>query len=351
MLWNHSLACVLKSNAYGHGLEEVYRALAPLKPEILCLNYLYEAKLIRELGYRGRLILVGPSFAYELEDAYKLKVEITIGCESLFLAWLESSNKCLVHLEFDTGLSRQGLYVHKSLLYLEKIKAYKVFLRGITTHFSDVEDVTKQHYAQKQLDRFLQVDKTFCALGVNYERHAAASAPALILKEARFDLCRIGISLYGFWPSDLTRLSYLSQNKVLLPLKPVLTWKTKVASVREIKSGSFVGYGCSYRASSDLKIATLPVGYHEGYPRTLSNSGAYVLCGGVRCSLLGRVCMNMIIVDVSQCSDIYVGDEVTLLGEEGSEVIKAEDLALWANTIQYEIVTRIHPRVERCLLS
>ena len=345
------LAPVLKSNAYGHGLKESYEALASFCPEIICVNYLFEAKLLRALGFKGGLLVVGPVFPEEFEEALFLDAEVTIGGEKVWKAWLKSEKKSKVHLKFDTGLSRQGLSVEKAADYAKDLIPFKENLKGISTHFANVEDVTSQSYAERQLLAFEKVDRTFKSLDFSYERHVSASAPGLLLEKARFDFCRVGISLYGFWPSSLTRVSFLSQKSKLIELKPVLSWKTKIASVRSIKAGTAVSYGCTFTASSDMKVAVLPIGYYEGYPRAASNRGAYVLCQGKRCQILGRICMNMMVIDVSHLEKPSSGESVTLIGRDGRELIRAEDLAGWADTIQYEIVTRIHPELPRKLLS
>lgn len=198
-LGESSVAPVLKSNAYGHGFKETYEALSPLNPPILCVNYSFEAELLRKFGYKNRILLVGPGFESDLKACFELKAELVIGGEDLFGKWLTAKNKCKVHLKFDTGLSRQGLYCEKAKEYCEKIKPFSEYLQGVTTHFANVEDVTGQNYAELQLKLFLRVHKIFREfLGIPYELHASASAPSLLLKEARFDFCRIGISLYGF---------------------------------------------------------------------------------------------------------------------------------------------------------
>ena len=345
------VAPVLKSNAYGHGLKEVYEALRELNPDILCVNYLREGQILRDLGYLGRIISVGPSLFSDFELAVDFKVELTVGSEELLESWLNLENKPLIHLKFDTGLSRQGLYVHKADFYAKKMEAFPSYLSGLTTHFANVEDVTSQKFADKQLEGFLKADGAFRALKLfSYQRHAAASAPSLLLKKAHFDFCRIGISLYGFWPSSSTKLSFFSENQTLLALEPVLVWKSKLTSLLKIKSGSYVGYGCSYRASRDMLVGILPVGYYEGFPRLLSNSGAYVLIRGKRCPVLGRVCMNMTILDLSAVLDAEVGDEITLIGKDQSEELNAEEIAAWAQTIQYELVTRISPELPRLIV-
>ena len=160
---------------------------------------------------------------------------------------------------------------------------------------------------------------------------------------------RLGISLYGLWPSRETLVSSRERQLRPLDLRPVLSWKPRVAQIKQIPRGAFVGYGCTWRATRDTRLAVLPVGYHEGYDRRLSNQG-HVLVGGHRAPVRGRVCMNMTLVDVSDVPEVALEDEVVLLGAQGDERISAETLAGWCGTIHYEVVSRIHPSLPRVVV-
>jgi alanine racemase len=169
----------------------------------------------------------------------------------------------------------------------------------------------------------------------------------MLLHKSRYDLCRIGISLFGFWPSQPTKLSYLQLNDRVEELRPALSWKTRVAQVKVVKAGKFVGYGCTFRVLRDSQIAVLPVGYFEGYPRIAGRSHSHVILRGQRCPIVGRVCMNMMMIDVSHLKEIKVGEIVTLIGEEDGEIISSHDVAAWSETIHYELVSRINPSLTR----
>ncbi len=347
ILGHRHVAPVLKSNAYGHGIETVYSILADKQPAFICVNYLYEGKLLRSLGYQARILVVGPAMPDELDEAAEIDAEIVIGNETLLQAWLSTRSKPNVHIKFDTGMSRQGFRPSRADHVLDSFAENFDLLAGVCTHFANVEDVTEHNYAQKQLNAFQEVCGTFDNAKPGILKHAASSASALILQESRFDLNRVGIALYGLWPSPATRLSYLQTFHQVEELRPVMSWYCRIATVKEIEKNQFVGYGCTFRAHRDMKIAVLPVGYFEGFPRIAGHHQSHVIIQGSRCPIIGRVCMNMMTVDVSHLSEVNVGEKVTLLGEVGGERITAEMIADWSQTIHYEIVSRINPSIPR----
>jgi alanine racemase len=167
-----------------------------------------------------------------------------------------------------------------------------------------------------------------------------------LFNRTHLDLARVGIALYGLWPSRETYVSCLERGKPSLDLKPVMSWKTRIAQVKDVPEGAYVGYGCAWRATRPTRIAVLPIGYYEGYARELS-SLAHVLIHGKRAPVRGRICMNMCMVDVTDIQGARLEDEVVLLGRQGDESVTAEQLAAWAHTISYEIVSRIHPSLPR----
>jgi alanine racemase len=345
------VAPVLKSNAYGHGLAEVYGALAAESPPWLCTNYVAEAAKLRELGYKGRLLVVGPAVARELPEAEALHAELVIGNQEVLSAWLARPAPCRVHVKIDTGMSRQGFAPAEAAAVAARLAGHKDKVAGVCTHFANVEDVTDHAYASQQLKLFGKARQAFQQAGFAPLYHAASSASALIMDEVRFDLARVGVSLYGVWPSPLTRVSYLQLNDRVIDLKPVLSWRTEVTTVKKVQAGQFIGYGCTYRANRDLRIAVLPIGYYEGFPRLASESPSYVLIRGERCPLVGRICMNMLMVDTTHLPHVEVGDRVTLIGQDGAETLAAAEVAAWAKTIHYELLTRLHPEIPRRLVG
>jgi len=176
-------------------------------------------------------------------------------------------------------------------------------------------------------------------------KHSANSAATLLFPETHFEMVRPGIATYGMWPSDETFLSFSGERDAKISLVPALSWKTKIAQIKTVPSGEFIGYGCTYKTTRDSKIAILPVGYYDGYDRGIS--GAHVLIHGKRAALRGRVCMNIIMVDVTDIPEASLEDEVVLMGKSGEEVISPEQFAKWAGTINYEVTTRINERIPR----
>ena len=346
-----TLVPIIKSNAYGHGLHELYKILTDVKPTYIGVNYLYEAKELRTLGFKGNILIVGPVKPHDLNLADQIKAEIFIGDHPTKEAWLASSAKPNIHVKFDTGMSRQGFHPENVKEVIQQLSPHKEKLKGICSHFANVEDVLEYDYAKLQLDRFSRIVAECKDLGLKPIAHISASASTLILKESLFDMTRVGISLYGLWPSQSTKLSYSKLYDKVADLTPALEWKTEVAAIKTVQSGQFIGYGCTYKAPNDMKVAVLPIGYYEGYPRISSNNSSYVLIKGQRCSIVGRICMNMMMVDVSHVKGVQPLDEVTLIGQDGGETLSAATVSDWAQTIHYEFLTRLCPEIPRHIVD
>lgn len=248
-------------------------------------------------------------------------------------------------------MSRQGFLPNQIDTLIESLTdKYRENLYGLCSHFANVEDVLEQEYALLQLQRFQEATKKFQKAGFKLSTHLASSASTLLSFKTHFSMTRTGISLYGLWPSDKTKLSYHNQNHKLVNLQPVLSWYTHVAMTKTIEEGTFIGYGCSYRANKKLKLAVLPVGYYEGYPRLAGSRGAYVLIRGKRCPVIGRICMNMMMVDITHVEQLEDKEKVTLIGRDQSETITAAELASWADTIHYELLCCLNPDIPRRII-
>ncbi|MBC61293.1 MAG: alanine racemase [Zetaproteobacteria bacterium] len=348
---NGALPCfVLKSNAYGHGLKEVYKTLEQDNPGWISVFYLEEAMKLRTYGYQGQILLLYPvRTSAEIKEVTRLAADMIISNTDTLQKWIEAPQKPRAHIKIDTGLSRLGFKPEEFHAVLDQILPFSDKLVGILTHFANIEDVSKQDYGMKQIREFNQCLHIAKKKKLNLLQHASASAAAMLLNDlAHYDMCRIGISLYGLWPSDLTRLSFLANNKKSFTISPVLSWKTRIVEIQNIQKDTYVGYGCSFKSTKNMKIAILPVGYHDGYPRNLSNGGhAYVLCRERICKILGRICMNMMIIDISDNPNIKQDDIVTLIGVDGKEDLSADLIASWSGTINYEVLSRIHQSIER----
>ena len=346
------MAPVIKSNAYGHGLTEVYGILAGENPPWLAVNYPEEAGQLRRLGYNGRLMIVGPCAPELLAECHRLDATIFLTHQELKEAWIAAPKKPTAHIKFDTGMSRQGFLPEEAAALARELLPWKEQITGVCSHFANVEDVLEHDYATQQMKAFNQALPCFRDAGYTIMANIASSASTLLMEDSHYDLTRVGISLYGFWPSKSTRLSYLRDHNQPADLRPVLSWRTPVSSVKKVPKGKFIGYGCTYRTVHDTLVAVLPVGYAEGYPRAAGEQNSYVLISGGRCPVLGRICMNMMMVDVSHLPvPPKPGDTATLIGRDGEEVLDAMTLAGWAGTIHYELVTCLNPAIPRRVLD
>ncbi len=339
---------VLKANAYGHGLELCAKILQQEKAtDWIAVNALWEAKKLRAHGITLPIYIMGYIPLSELEHVFTYDVSIVVYNRETVLRLEEIGKRihkiALVHLKVETGNHRQGIYEHEIPSWIELLqKCPHVSLEGLSTHFANIEDTNDRSYAQEQMKRFDGYVSLFSDAGISIPfLHCANSAATILFPKTHGTLVRTGIALYGLWPSDQVK-----QESEISSLFPVLSWKTRIAQIKSISKGSSVGYGCSYRAEKDMVIAILPVGYYDGYDRRLSNCGE-VLIHGKRAKLCGRVCMNMIMVDITDIKNVQVEDVVTLIGRDGDEEITADEMATNIGTIHYEVVTRIREGIVR----
>ncbi len=347
------LAHVVKSNAYGHGLTLVAREdEASGIVHRLAVISVEELARIRDAGVRLPVLLLGyvpPSAAEAVVDAEGSPVVFNReSLSALSRAASERGREINVHLKVETGTHRYGIAGDELLDYVEMVRRLPgLRLEGLTTHFANIEDTTDHSFAGEQLERFRAAVDRVRATGVEVPvPHAACSAATILFPESHFAMARVGISSYGIWPSKETRVSSQHVEGADLDLQPVLSWKTRVGQVKRVPAGGYVGYGCTWRAPVESRIAVLPVGYADGYDRGLSNVG-HVLIRGVRAPIRGRVCMNVTMVDVTHLPEAALEDEVVLIGSQGDERIGAADLAGWCGTIAYEIVARIAEHLPR----
>lgn len=260
-----------------------------------------------------------------------------------------------VHLKIETGTSRQGLGLDEALELGRLVADLPgLWLEGLTTHYADIEDTTDHRYAQRQQELLQEAVAAFAAAGLGVEKvHAANSAATLLWPQTHASLVRVGIAAYGLWPSRETYAVALQrcqdQAAGWVPqLRPALSWRARLVQVKEVPAGAYIGYGRTFRTTHPTRLGILPVGYYEGYDRRLSNV-AHVLVGGLRAPVRGRVCMNMLMVDLTHIPEARAGQVATLLGRDGEEEVSAETLAGWMGTINYEAVSRIHPGQPRLL--
>lgn len=352
------LAAVVKSNAYGHGMLEVARVAVDAGADWLCVNNLDEGLRLREAGFDVPVHVMGYVPLDGLADAVARDLRLAVynveTLDALAGHAREAGRPVPVHVKVETGTHRQGVTSEDLPAFVERLRdhAPSLALEGVTTHYANIEDTTDHGFAETQIAAYASAVGTIESIvGAPVPmRHTACSAAALLFDRTHGNLARLGISLYGLWSSRETLVSYRERRREPVDLHPALTWKTRVAQVKWIPEGGYVGYGCTWRATRRTRIAVLPVGYHEGYDRRLSGV-AHVLVVGRRAPVRGRVCMNMCMIDVTDVPDVGIEDEVVLLGSQGEERISADQLAAWCGTIHYEIVSRIHPSLPRTVVS
>jgi alanine racemase len=349
---NKKLMFVVKANAYGHGLNEIIEISKSL-PHVdrYAVDSVSEALLIKSRQQKKPVLILGWSDPAELKELIANDFETVIpSAEQLQLIKeiaKKLKRKALIHLKIETGTNRLGLEPEKVIKLLRDFPDPRLELKGIYSHFANIEDTTDPTFAQEQLALFNQVLKHVPAGRIL--KHFSSSASSLLFPKTFFDIVRVGISAYGYWPSKQTHALYLEKNQKKVFFKPVLSWYTKVAQIKQIKKGSAIGYGLSYRTYNKVKIIVVPVGYYDGYDRKLSNI-SQVLVNGVKAPVRGRVCMDMFMVDVSHIKNVKIGDRVIILGEENREFINADMLAELAGTINYELLARINPLLPRVIV-
>ena len=347
------LGVVVKSNAYGHGVEIASQAFVDAGVDWLIVNDVDEALALRTLQPDVGIYICGPVPTWRAADVLRADARVVVHSAEFVEALADAADACgqiaRLHIKLETGNQRQGLDTPEALVLARDIVDHpSLEFEGLTTHFADIEDTTDHGFARQQLERFdaawrqLDASGTRPAMG-----HAANSAAAILWPESHRGLVRVGLAAYGLWPSKETYITALESHargeaSMVPELLPALSWRCRVAAVKQVPSGAYIGYGRTYRTTHPSTIAVLPVGYHEGYDRRLSNLG-HVLIRGRRAPVRGRVCMNMLMVDVTHIEGVNLGDEVTLLGRCEAEHVSAEMLADWMGTINYEVVCRIHP--------
>lgn len=346
------LTVPVKANAYGHGLVPASRAFIAGGADWLCVHALEEAEALRAAGITAPIYILGPVALDRLGDALDLDVRLVVYTAATVERLAALGRPARLHLKVETGNHRQGVMLPEALALAAQIQAAPgLVLEGVCSHFANVEDTTDHTYARAQIARFDAAVEALRAAGHAVPiRHIANSAATILWPQRTYEMARVGVAAYGLWPSPETRVAAQLVGQGDFALRPALTWKTRVAQVREVPTGAAIGYGCTAITRRPTRLAILPVGYSDGYDRGLSNLGQ-VLIGGHRAPVIGRVCMNIIMVDVTDGPCPALEDEVVLLGRQGDAEVTAEALAASAGTINYEIVARISAHLPRRLVA
>ncbi len=348
-----SMICpVIKADAYGHGAVALARIYEELGAKMLAVSNIDEALQLRNNEIKAPILIFG--FTPPSDAAVLSKLNISQCVYSLNFAkqlskeCIEQGVKVNIHIKIDTGMSRLGFYFQESerdFASTDEVKAVCGLdgfnLEGIFTHFAAADDGSDD-FTLKQIENFNKVLSLLSEFDFKI-KHAANSAAIEDFPTSHFDMVRAGIILYGLSPSKNMRNN--------LDLKPVLSLKSVISHVKFLKKGSTVSYSRTYFAEKDVRVATVPIGYADGYTRMLSEKGADVLINGKRCPIIGRICMDQLMVLVDEDEKINIGDTVVLIGKYGDECISVDEIAEKRNTINYEVICDLGARVPRVYIK
>ncbi|KKU52978.1 MAG: alanine racemase [Candidatus Sungbacteria bacterium RIFCSPLOWO2_01_FULL_47_32] len=346
---------VVKSNAYGHGLFTVAEAMAGMKEfgtrGWFGVDSVVEALSLRREGFRNPMLVLGHTLPDRLKEAALNDITVTASTSDALMELSKLKKPPAFHLKFDTGMHRQGFFPEKAGKVAQFLKRKKLVPSGAYTHFASAKDRGYPTYTTTQLEKFKKAGQVLKRAGFkNMILHAAASGGALLYPESHLDMVRVGMGLYGYYPSPESTLNLSSGLFELkrVDLQPVLRWKTVVVEVKNVSEGVPVGYDLTEYTKRKTRLCIIPIGYWHGFDRGLSSVGE-VLIRGRRRKVLGRVSMDMIVVDGTDSPHPKPGDEAVLVGRQGREEVWAGELAEKTQTSPYEVVTRINPLIKRFL--
>ena len=328
------LIAVVKADAYGHSVVPVTEALRSVA-DMFAVATIEEGVSLRQAGIQEPMLVLFSSFPEQAAHIVEYRLTPTIG-DWEFANKLNkiATSTVSVHININTGMNRSGVRWTKAPQFLDRLKTLdRLEVSGFFTHLATADEVDKR-YVFVQLERFSSVLEKIS--DGSELIHAANSAAVLGVPEAHFDAVRPGLSLYGVYPAS----------EKPIELEPALTWKTRIGWVGSISEAEGVSYGLTYKASRQTRIAMLQVGYGDGYPRALSGIGE-VLINGTRRPIIGRICMDVSVIELQPTDNVSIGDEVVLIGKQGDAAITVDELAHCTGTISYEILTQIGTRVKR----
>jgi len=339
-------AAIVKSNAYGHGFIDFSKELEKLGVDIIATDSISEALRLRKEGVKTPLMVLGYTLPEKIPDADHDNIAITISqfetLEKIEKMDLEKPLK--VHIKVDTGMHRQGFLEEDTERLIKTLKklSSKIEVVGLFMHFAAAGDLAHALFTEIQLKRTLIWKELFFKNGFTPIVHAAATSATIAYPASHLDMVRIGAGMYGMWPTSDLKEKF--SNK--FTLQPVLAWKAVVSEVKHIKKGEKIGYDLTEELARDSVIAVVPIGYWHGFARGLSGKGE-VLVRGKKARVLGRVSMDMIVIDVTDIPGVAVEDVLTLLGKDGEEEVRLEEMAKILNSSRYEVITRLNPLIKK----
>ncbi len=334
---------IVKADAYGHGAVPVAKELSKIGVFGFGVATAKEALQLRRAGIENLILILGPVFEDDLAELIKQDISLTVfsldAAQEISKAATALHKNAKIHIKVDTGMGRIGMQPDESSLSLLKeiLALPHIEPQGIFTHFACADEMDKTS-CLRQKEKFLHFIDMANAEGIHFQiRHMCNSAAIIDFEDDFLDMVRCGIMTYGLYPSDEVKKENLS-------LVPAMQIKSHVSFVKKVGPDFAVSYGSTYKTDKDTVIATVPVGYADGYPRALSNKG-YVLIHGQKAQILGRVCMDQMMLDVTDIPNVKRGDQVVLIGRDGDETITMEDVANLAGSFNYELSCSISKRV------
>ncbi|MBI4744362.1 MAG: alanine racemase [Actinobacteria bacterium] len=334
---------IVKADAYGHGAKKIAQTAIESGADRLGVALVEEAVELRESGINVPIHILSeppPSYSSLISEYDFIPSVCSFPvAKAISESAVHQNKEVKIHIKVDTGMNRLGLFPEETISFIRSIENLPgLKIEGVFTHFA-AADQPENNYTAEQLKKFNELITELKKENINIPIiHAANSAAAIFFDQSHYDMVRIGIALYGLHPSDST--------KRLVDLRPALSFKTRISCIKNILAGNKISYGLTYTAPKDTAIAILPLGYADGYTRLFSNK-SQVLVSGKRVNTVGVICMDQFMVDIGEIDNVKVGDEVILIGNQGSETIPCDELAGILKTINYEIVCMISRRVPR----
>lgn len=344
---NTNITGIVKADAYGHGATKVTEFLCELGINRFGVATMQEALDLRNDGVTAPILILGETFREEFKVAVQHNIDCTVSDYDTAKFFAEIAKQmgktATVHIKVDTGMGRIGFQPNEqSYEDIKKIFALDgLSVAGIFTHFACADSPDKNS-AENQRKKYLELTDKLIADGYTFRRHMYNSAAVMELEGFVGDSVRCGIMMYGLYPSEEMNRDFV--------LYPAMELKSSISFVKDVSKGFTVSYGSTFVADRDMKVATVPVGYADGYPRYLSNKGE-VIVNGTRCRIIGKICMDQFMIDATNVPDIKVGDEVTLMGVDGDEVITVEDLSDSEYRFNYEFCCLLNKRVPRVYIK
>ena len=350
---------VVKGNAYGHGIHQIVpMAMKYGISKFAVFNFTEAIEVEKASSGKAEIMIMGyiaePDYAEAIAKEFSFFVFNHIQLNQVLIAAETLRKPAKIHLEFNTGMNRSGFKPESAAQLLELVKNNVKYLTltGICSHLAGAESIANYVRIKNQVRVFRDIERLAKKMNVIPKYfHLACSAAMVRFSTIRYDLVRVGIIQYGLWPSMEVFIEYLNKNKTQSdPLKRIISWKTKVMDIQQINSGEYVGYGNSFLANKNLKVAVLPIGYSHGYSRALSNSGNVVI-NNMKVKVIGTINMNATTIDVSDVADVNIGDNVFLIGGEGDLQISISSFAEMSDQLNYELLTRLPKDLPRTIIK